>query len=265
MYVTHSAQEIEAAVHAWGEALRAMATAEPRMRQYNGEHDTHVVFTGSLADSTNGVFSFGRSARAGEIARMADRAARMAGSFPVPPPWCVQVRSRPDERVRTTARRHGLTLESWEPFLIRGLRTAPPAAPGGGRMTVRAVTGAEHELYVRALAAGFTAPEDLFRVLVTPAVMDAPGITAFVGEVEDRPVATALGVVTDGHVGVFHVSTAPEHRRQGYGARITEEVVTRGREAGATTAYLRSSDMALSMYKSLGFGVAEHWTYLTAP
>ncbi|MFH9090548.1 GNAT family N-acetyltransferase [Streptomyces sp. NPDC017673] len=256
---------VDAAVTAWGEALRRIAAAEPRMRQYAGRHETYMVFTGSPAESTNGVFSFGRSPDPEEIGRLADRAAETAKSFPEPVPWCLQVRDRPDERVRAVARGHGMTQTSWEPFLVRDLNAAPPARDTGGTLRVRVLTGAEYDLYVRALGAGFEAPAEMFASLFTAAVMDAPGITAYVGEVGGEPVSTAMSIVTDGHVGVFNISTAPDHRRRGYGAALTEEVVSRGRVAGAGTAYLRSTDMALPLYTSLGFELVEHWTYLSAP
>jgi N-acetylglutamate synthase len=257
---------IDAAVHAWGESLRAMAAAEPRMLQQPGHHETYLVFTGSAANSTNGVYSFGRSPDSAEIARLSEAAERTAGSFNRPVPWCVQVREQPAADVVRIAARYGLTEGSWEPFLMRDLNLLPPTADAGhSPLSVRAVTGAEQALYVRLLAAGFEAPDELFEVLVTPAVMNDPAITAYVGEVAGNPVSTAMGIVTDGHVGVFNVSTTPGHRRLGYGARITEEVVRQGRAAGADTAYLRASDMAESVYRSLGFEVVEHWTYLTAP
>jgi GNAT superfamily N-acetyltransferase len=131
-------------------------------------------------------------------------------------------------------------------------------------MTVRAISGAEQDLYVRALADGFGVPKELFAPLFTPPVLDAaPDVTAYVGEVQGEVVSTAMTVLTEGHVGIFNISTSPDHRRCGYGGRITEEAVARGHAAGASTAYLRSSDMGLPVYASLGFTVAEHWTYFT--
>ncbi|MDN3027038.1 GNAT family N-acetyltransferase [Streptomyces sp. S.PB5] len=254
----------DAAVAAWGEALRQIAAAEPRMLQYTGRHDTYMVFTGSPADSTNGVFTFGRSPDPVEIDQLADRAAATALTFTEPVPWCIQVRGRADDRIRAVADRHGLIQSSWEPFLIRDLHTPGPRRDTGPVPQVLALAGAEFDGYVRALSTGFEAPQEMFASLFTARVMDAPGITAYVAEVDGQPVATAMTILTEDHIGVFNVSTAPDHRRRGYGAALTEEIVSRGRAAGAETAYLRSTDMALPLYESLGFKVAEHWTYLTA-
>ncbi|MET8413335.1 GNAT family N-acetyltransferase [Streptomyces sp. NPDC005195] len=259
-----SGDRIDAAAHAWGAALRCIADAEPRMRQEVAENGTYMVVTGSPADSVNGVFSSALRPDAGQIERLAARTAATADSFPGPVSWCVQVRSDPDDRVREVARRHGLTKRAREPFMLRDLKSVPPVPRDTGGMAVRVVTGAEHDLYARALADGFGAPKEVFAPLFTPAVLDAaPDITAYVGEVRGQVVSTALTVLMDGHVGIFNISTGPDHRESGHGRRITEEVVARGRDAGAETAYLRSSDMALPLYLSLGFSVTEHWTYFT--
>ncbi|MFD3457668.1 GNAT family N-acetyltransferase [Streptomyces sp. NPDC058691] len=255
----------DAAARAWGEALRRIAGAEPRMRQHAGRDETHMIFTGSAAPSVNGVYSFAPTPSPEQIESLASLAARTAGEFPRPVPWCIQVRSRPDQAVLRTAARYGLTQQSWEPLMVRDLRTAPGTPGAEQGLRVRAVSGAESDSYVTAMAEGFQAPREIFAALATPAVMDEPAITAYVGEVDGVAVATAMGIVTDSHVGVFNVSTAPAHRKRGFGQRMTEHVVAEGRRHGAGTAYLRASDMGLSLYTSLGFEVAEHWTYLTAP
>ncbi|MEU1532304.1 GNAT family N-acetyltransferase [Streptomyces fagopyri] len=255
---------IDAAADAWGAALRRIAAADPHMRQEAAGNGTYMVVTGSPADSVNGVFTSALRPDAGRVERLAARTPGVAESFPGPVSWCVQVRSDPDGRVREVARRHGLTKRAREPFMVRDLRGAPPVPGGAGAVEVRAVTGAEHDLYVRALADGFGVPKEIFAPLFTPAVLDAaPDITAYVGEVRGQVVATAMTILTDGHVGIFNISTVPGHRGAGHGRRITEEALARGWAAGARTAYLRSSDMGLRLYRSLGFDVAEHWTYFT--
>ncbi|WP_329132282.1 GNAT family N-acetyltransferase [Streptomyces sp. NBC_01476] len=264
-----SPSRIDSAVRAWGAAFRIITSAEPTMRHYAGRQETHVVFTGSQAASTNGVFSFSAPPDPDEIALLAGRAAETAAQYPEFAPWCVQVRGRPDERIRREAARHGLTDESWEPFMVRDLDRSPStdadAAPGSPELRIRAVSGAEHDLYLTAMSTGFQVPKEVFAALFTPAVINAPAVTAYIGEVDGEAVCTAMGVVTDGHVGVFNVSTAPAHRKRGLGARMTEHVVRAGHHAGARTAYLRASEMGLGVYESVGFSTAEHWTYLSAP
>ncbi|MDX3070932.1 GNAT family N-acetyltransferase [Streptomyces sp. NPDC088354] len=262
---TNAAFHADGAARAWGAAFRCIAGAEPGMRQHAGRDETHMIFTGSEAPSVNGVYSFAPTPSAEQIESLASLAAQTAGEFPRPVPWCIQVRSRPGESVLRTAARYGLTQQSWEPLMVRDLST-PPGIPGAAPdLRVRAISGAESGRYATAMGAGFQAPTEIFAALATPAVLDAPAITAYVGEADGEVVATAMGIVTDGHVGVFNVSTVPAHRKRGYGRRLTEHVVAEGHRHGARTAYLRASDMGLSLYTSLGFEVAEHWTYLTAP
>ncbi|MGW1530369.1 GNAT family N-acetyltransferase [Streptomyces sp. NPDC002159] len=256
---------VDAAARSWGAALRHIAAAEPRMRQEAGRDETWMVVTGSPAPSVNGVFCFARTPAPDQVELLADRAAKTAAAYPYPIPWSVQVRSRPAEAIVRTAAAHGLTEQSWEPFMMRDLQSAPGAAPSASPLRVRAVSGSEADLYAATMAEGFQAPKEVFSALFTAAVLDAPGITAYLGEADGTCVATAMGILLDGHLGVFNISTAPAHRKRGYGARMTEHVMAQGRHHGAHTAYLRPSDMALPLYAALGFTVAEHWTYLSSP
>jgi ribosomal protein S18 acetylase RimI-like enzyme len=67
------------------------------------------------------------------------------------------------------------------------------------------------------------------------------------------------------HIGVYNITVAPEFRRRGFGRLITERVIRDGFDAGAATAYLQSSRPGLPLYESMGFRMAESWTYLSAP
>ncbi|MEU5377490.1 MULTISPECIES: GNAT family N-acetyltransferase [unclassified Streptomyces] len=256
---------VDAAARAWGAALLHIAGADPRMRREAGRDETWMVVTGSPAPSVNGVFCLARVPAPDQVELLADRAARTAAQYAGPVSWSVQVRSHPTEAIVRTAATHGLTAQSWEPFMVRDLEAAPQSAPSDSPLRMRAVDGSEADLYAATLGACFQAPKEIFTPLFTAAVLDAPGITAYLGEIDGIPVATGMGILLDGHIGVFNISTAAAHRKRGYGALITEHVVRQGHHQGARTAYLRASDMAVSMYASLGFTLAEHWTYLTAP
>jgi GNAT superfamily N-acetyltransferase len=59
--------------------------------------------------------------------------------------------------------------------------------------------------------------------------------------VEDagKPIAFALGVVEDQHVGLFDVLVAPQARRRGLARRLTQSIGAWGRDQGARFAYLQ--------------------------
>jgi N-acetylglutamate synthase len=100
---------------------------------------------------------------------------------------------------------------------------------------------------------------DAFLGLMTPAVMERPGVRAYVGKIDREPVATAVGVSLENHVGIFNVATLPAHRRRGYGAAITARAVCDGLDQGARWAWLQSSPAGYSVYENLGFKLRESW------
>jgi GNAT superfamily N-acetyltransferase len=80
---------------------------------------------------------------------------------------------------------------------------------------------------------------------------------------ESRIVACGLAVVDKNYVGLFDILTDPEHRRQGLGTRISENMLRWGKANGAKTAYLQVMDInkpALRLYENLGFAeVYKYW------
>jgi GNAT superfamily N-acetyltransferase len=112
---------------------------------------------------------------------------------------------------------------------------------------------ASFEEHLGVIADGFGMPLDLARRLFPPGSLDRPGLAAFTGYRDGRPVTTSLAYTKDGTVGVYNVATLFEARRRGYGAAMTRRAVDDGRERGATVAILQSSVMGRRVYESLGF------------
>jgi GNAT superfamily N-acetyltransferase len=69
----------------------------------------------------------------------------------------------------------------------------------------------------------------------------------------DLPVATTSILVDGDLAGVYFVATLAEARGRGIGAAVTRASMRYARDAGATHAALQSSDVGLSVYRSLGF------------
>jgi N-acetylglutamate synthase len=132
---------------------------------------------------------------------------------------------------------------------------------------IEAFTGAPQEdggLYQKSPAAGFEAPEEIFEDFSTPSLLEGPGMTAYVAEVDGVAVATSFAGRVDDQLGVFNVSVVPEHRRRGYGKAVTAAVLRDGYSTGARTAFLTSTEDGFPLYKSMGFRTAESWTSFTA-
>jgi N-acetylglutamate synthase len=246
-----------AAAAAWVSAMESLIAVTPQARSRRGGHGTHLLLTGVPLATLNAVFSVNDDPDADEVA---DFAASLDGAQS---PWSIQVRGEPSPRVVETAATHGLTAQTQGPFMTRhvdaGILPQEPAA-----LRVRTATAADHQVFLEVLSSGFGVPPEMFGPLASAALLDAPGFAAYLGEEDGVPVASGLGVLGAGHVGVFNIATVPRSQRRGYGRAMTTAVLRDGYAAGADTAFLHPTAAGLPVYESLGFRTAEHWTYFTA-
>jgi ribosomal protein S18 acetylase RimI-like enzyme len=173
-------------------------------------------------------------------------------------PW-VQTRSGHD-RTQRAAGELGLTRRETLPGMV--VRPGQLVAPDDDGLAVDAIDEDGMAGANDVLASSFRAPRELFDAFgaALTAIPEAPW---YVGRVDGEIVATAVGITVDGATGVFNVATAPEHRGQGYGARLTARVVEDGFANGAELAYLQSSAMGHGVYRKLGFRDVEEYVLLT--
>lgn len=75
----------------------------------------------------------------------------------------------------------------------------------------------------------------------------------YVGYLAGEPVATTTLLLGEGAAGIFGVSTLPQARRKGIGAKITLHALQDARREGYRVAVLHSSSIAVNVYKALGF------------
>jgi GNAT superfamily N-acetyltransferase len=78
-------------------------------------------------------------------------------------------------------------------------------------------------------------------------------IQAYIGWLDNKPVATSLLILAGGVAGIYAVATMPEARRKGIGARITLHPLLLARAMGYKAGVLGASEMGESVYRSLGF------------
>lgn len=82
------------------------------------------------------------------------------------------------------------------------------------------------------------------------------------------PRAFAMGVVEDGHLGVFEVLTVPEARGRGFARRALDALSAWGKRRDAARAYLQVTEAnapARALYKRFGFETAYRYHYRRAP
>lgn len=179
-------------------------------------------------------------------------------------PWSIEVRGEADKQLAELGARYGRTTVGTRPLMRwdAGPLPAPPAAIPPGA-TVRAVSGTEAGVFAAAYAAGFDMPRKIADMTSPPALFDAPGIAGFVLDLHGEVVATGLNVMVGDHVGMFSGTVPPQHRRNGYYRVLVTARLAHAFASGARHAVSQTSPMSRPLYESLGFGLAETWTYLT--
>lgn len=171
-------------------------------------------------------------------------------------PWCVQLRPGVDPAVTDLVRDRGLSHAFSSPMMVcEGGELDVPAVDG---LVLEQVPPAEAHRHAAVVSAGMGMPLDMAEVLLTPESL-APPVRVYVGSVDGRDVVTSLGVRAADGVVVFNVATVESHRRRGLGAAATARAVSDGLADGARFAVLQSSDMAVGVYRGLGFEVRELW------
>ncbi|WP_055586717.1 GNAT family N-acetyltransferase [Streptacidiphilus griseoplanus] len=252
----------DAAAHAFGSAMQRLVSVVPGAIGHSGPEGTLLALTRSQIPALNVVMSTAREPDAGKIADLAAVAAAEAARDGFP--WSIRLRGVPDEAITRRAGEYGLTGTSEQPFMVMPLKDASRRAPAGGQVRVRTLSGHEYNEFAEVLAAGFGAPPVIISSLYTPAVLDTPGITAYLAEADGVAVAAGLGVVVEDHLGVINIATTPQHRGQGHARVMVERILADGWAAGAHTAYLHTTDEAVGLFEGLGFRTAETWTSLIA-
>jgi N-acetylglutamate synthase len=182
------------------------------------------------------------------------------------------------EQVAATGLRHCLQLRPGANPVLAQLAAGLSMSPGraiplmvmeqprnlggpsaGGELTIRQLSPDGAHLHAEVSAAGFEAPEELFRQLMTSDVLRLPGLRCYVGETDGQAVTTGVGLTLGGSVAVFNIATPPAHRRHGYGTALTQRAIVNGLAAGAEWSWLQSSPAGYASYGRLGFRTVETW------
>lgn len=248
----------DAAVNAFYQTMSRLVELSPGMHQRQGATGTRVVFTGLPIPSLN-LVCVGTEPDLDEV----DAFAKELSTTDVP--WSIQLRTDADPALLDLAARYGRTSSSTRPLLVWDadlLPSLPTSVPHGA--TVREVSGNEYEVFASALASGSGMPKDVADVFALPALLDAPDMTAFVLEVNGEAVATGFNIVAGDQVGMYNGSVPPQHRRNGYYRALVTARLRHAVASGARFAFSQNTPMSRPLYESLGFRLAETWTYLTS-
>jgi Acetyltransferase (GNAT) family len=146
---------------------------------------------------------------------------------------------------------YGFHLWRTEPWFYR-LPGALPDARESDLDLVPVSTPEEVEEFEAVSVRGFGSEDDVVEpgTIHPPSVLADDAMHMFIGRVDGRAVAAAMGYQLDDGVGVFGVTTVASARRRGYGTAVTRAALLT--DTGLP-AVLAPSDEAVNMYRQLGF------------
>jgi N-acetylglutamate synthase len=84
---------------------------------------------------------------------------------------------------------------------------------------------------------------------------------------DGKPVSCGIGVLNDGHLGLFEITTHSGYRGQGLATELCRHLLSSGRAQGAHTAYLQVEAVnheAIRLYEALGFSRQYEYWYRVA-
>jgi N-acetylglutamate synthase len=253
--MTVTADDAFRALVAW---LFRFASAHP-VAWTRYENGVVAVFTGVPVPDFNGVIAEHDKADVEFASRMLDEI-EAAGV-----PYSVAVRSDKCGSFIELAKSRRLTESGNEPLMVVEASTIDVNEEPPERLSIRELAPSEFDDHLQVLARCFGTPIEIARMMMTEEMFRLDGVRAYLGEFEDVPVATAVGVTEGTAVGVFNVGTLEEWRGKGFGRALTTRVIADGYADGAKWSYLQSSPSGLPVYRRLGFETVEQWSrYVSA-
>ena len=156
----------------------------------------------------------------------------------------------------------GLAVSNGPPLLVLEDPQVPDPPAG---LEIAPFEEADRPAAITASALGNGMAPHLAGVFVPPGIADHPVSGIVLGRVGGEIVTTAQWVLSDDVVGIYAVSTVPEHRSRGLGAAITWAAVAEGLRRGATWSVLQASQMGLGVYERMGYEVVGRYQFLSRP
>ena len=105
---------------------------------------------------------------------------------------------------------------------------------------------------------GFSLPQEIlsdffYKAFLSILLDDTPSASGFLAYYDGNPVAASLVLYEVGVAGIYNVTTLEEARGKGIGTAISLAPLIEAKQLGYQIAILHSSQMALRMYKNIGF------------
>ena len=154
--------------------------------------------------------------------------------------------------------KNGLTLTK-EPGMAHNLKTLGTEREILNEVEIIKVENVETlKVWSDVVLTGFALPKELlsdffYKAFSFMLLNDKPSASAFLAYDEGNPVASSLVCYEEGVAGIYNVTTLEQARGNGIGTAITLAPLNEAKNLGYQIGTLQSSDMALNMYKQMGF------------
>jgi hypothetical protein len=147
---------------------------------------------------------------------------------------------------------HGFRIWRTEPWFHRPPGPLPEERPPPDLELVPVSTPEEVYEFEAVSVRGFGGEDDVVEpgTFHPPTILDDDSMRMFVGRVDGRAVAAAIGYRTENVVGVFGVTTVASARKRGYGTAVTRAAML---VDTGLPAILAPSTMGERLYRRLGF------------
>jgi hypothetical protein len=180
--MTTSITSVDLAVAAWHDAIEAFCRLQPQGYMKEGPRGTRSIVSGTPVSVLNAVIS---TTRKPDVAELSEFAASYSNDGL---PWSIQLRGDPvNSAITQVAADRGLTKSFTLPFMTKHLDVDDTNASPLDKISVRRVAAEDHDTYNSALAAGYEAPDQVFRGFSAPNVLSAEGMTAYLVEEDGTP------------------------------------------------------------------------------
>ena len=173
-------------------------------------------------------------------------------------PVMVRISEELDPRLRPAVEARGLTAHP-SPMPVMALEPIPPILPAPpDAVEIRTGRGELFDDFHVALESG-----DVIRRVFGPDLVADPDVRLVVAYLDGEPVSCGAAIRSGSTIGVYAVATVERARRRGIGRAVSWATIDAGRAAWrGTIAVLQSSEVGLSVYRSMGFEeVARYYLY----
>lgn len=173
----------------------------------------------------------------------------------------------PDDDIAEAARSAGLEPVFEMPEMVLEKRPGERPLPPG--VELRRVESAADAASFWQIATSAYAdngfPPEIFAYYEDHAGLVAGNAATFLTELDGKPVAIAMTIVSHGVAGIYWVGTLAEARGRGIGEAVTAAAVNAGLDLGGEIASLQASPMGEPVYRRLGFETIYRYRLLMQP